>query len=93
MYKQTKNGTRYIAAFHVPKSIGDGRVLCHNHVIHTTITHCGERGFRAWTARRRPPDFVKCPCGWSGLPHYAHQDHVAATGGKAATQEQIDAIE
>ena len=64
---------RYINAFGLPKSVGAGRVLCHNHVWHTIDMLCGVNGFRAWTceAAEKPKGFVKCLCGWSGLPHYA----------------------
>jgi hypothetical protein len=51
----------------VPKSVGPGRVLCHNHVQHTARMPSGENGFRGWTDTKPPPNFVKCPCGWSGL--------------------------
>jgi hypothetical protein len=54
-----------------PKNIPDGRVLCHNHVAHSTKTKQGTGGFRAWTQKNPPPGFVECDCGWSGLPHYA----------------------
>ena len=70
--------TRYINIFSVPKSVGAGRVLCHNHVQHTVDMPCGLNGFRAWTDLKPPPKFVKCACGWSGLPHYARREHVAA---------------
>jgi hypothetical protein len=73
---------RYINGDSVPKSVGAGRVLCHNHVQHTVDMPCGANGFRAWTDTKPPAGFVKCPCGWSGLPHYAHRDHVKATKGK-----------
>jgi hypothetical protein len=64
---------RYIRMDAVPKSVGAGRVLCHNHVRHTVDMPCGLNGFRAWTceAVEKPKGFVKCNCGWSGLPHYA----------------------
>jgi hypothetical protein len=65
--------TRYINMLTVPKSVGPGRVLCHNHVQHTVDMPCGLNGFRAWTcdAAEKPQGFVKCGCGWSGLPHCA----------------------
>ena len=68
--------SRQINTFHIPKSVGAGRVLCHNHVQHTIDMPCGLNGFRAWTDSELPPGFVKCPCGWSALPHYAHRQHV-----------------
>jgi hypothetical protein len=61
---------RYVY-FRIPKSVGPGRVLCHNHVKHTS------NDFRAWTDAEPPPNFVKCPCGWSGLPHYAKNFAIA----------------
>jgi hypothetical protein len=67
---------RYVSVGTVPTSIGQGRVLCHNHVKHIATTTCGTNGFRAWTEAKAPKGFVKCPCGWSGLPHYAHRDYV-----------------
>jgi hypothetical protein len=45
---------------------------------------CGVNGFRAWTDTSKPPNFVKCPCGYAGLPHYAHRDHVKVVRGKPA---------
>lgn len=55
-----------------PKSVPAGRVLCHNHVAHTVDHAPGMNGFRAWTADKPPDGFKQCPCGWSGLLHYAH---------------------
>jgi hypothetical protein len=69
---------RYVSGGTVPTSIPEGRVLCHNHVRHSPNTPVGENGFRAWTEAKAPKGFVKCPCGWSGLPHYASRIHVAA---------------
>jgi hypothetical protein len=54
----------------------------HNHVQHSLDTPCGVNGFRAWTDTEPPSEFMKCPCGWSGLPHYAHRDHVRVTQGR-----------
>jgi len=62
---------RYIRGFMVPQKIPTGYVLCHNHTMHTNDMHCGVNGFRAWFSLGKPPaGYVKCPCGWSGLPHY-----------------------
>jgi len=62
---------RYVRGFMVPQKVPAGYVLCHNHIMHTNDMHCGVNGFRAWFSLRKPPaGFVKCPCGWSGLPHY-----------------------
>jgi len=62
---------RYVKGGTVPKSIGKGRVLLHNHMRHSLDTPCGENGFRAWTDDRPPRSFKRCECGWSGLPHYS----------------------
>ncbi len=51
-----------------PKRISKGRVLCHNHILY--------QGFRAWTDVKPPPGFVRCPCGFAGLPHYARRAFV-----------------
>ena len=63
----------------LPKSIPAGRILAHNHVVHTLRTRSGTRGFRWWTWRQDevPGNFESCPCGWSGLPHVANKHHVA----------------
>lgn len=68
----------------VPKSVCAGRVLCHNHVQHKVDTPSNVNGFRGWTDIEPPPSFVRCPCGWSGLPHYASRDHVEAVRGNPA---------
>jgi hypothetical protein len=65
---------RYVRGETVP--IPEGRVLCHNHARHSPNTPCGVNGFRAWTEAKPPKGFVKCPCGWSGLPHYASREYV-----------------
>jgi hypothetical protein len=62
---------RYVEGFRVPKSVGSGRVLKHNHVRHTINQPCGVNGFRAWTDDKPFPGFHRCGCGWSGLPHYS----------------------
>ena len=50
----------------------------------------GVSGFRAWfNPDGLPTGFIKRPCGWSGLLHYAFRDHVRATKGKCATWYQI----
>jgi len=66
----------------IPKSVGRGRVLMHNHIRHSIDMPCGVNGFRAWRDTTPPPGFVKCPCGWSGLPHYAAYSHVEVTEGR-----------
>jgi hypothetical protein len=73
-----KYARRYVNGDCVPKSVGTGRVLCHNHIRHMTDMPCGVNGFRAWTDTKPPPGFVKCLRGWSGLPHYAARGHVEA---------------
>lgn len=82
---------RYVSLLAVPKSVGPGRVLCHNDVWHTVDMPNGLNGFRAWTCDKAelPKRFIKCPCGWSGLPHYALAAHVKATKGKAKTHAQM----
>jgi hypothetical protein len=57
----------------VPKTIRADVFIWHNHVMHTTGTGHGERGFR-YRYEYKPVDyrkFVRCECGWSGLPHYS----------------------
>jgi hypothetical protein len=77
MIKQTmsqrRDGmTQRYLGFGVPKSVGKGRVLMHNHVRHTIDMPCGLNGFRAWTDTKTPNrEFKRCRCGWSGLPHYS----------------------
>ena len=75
----------YVADYTVPKSVGAGRKLMHNHVEHTIDTPCGVNGFRSWTDTEVPVGFVKCPCGWSGLPHYADRGYVKVIRGKRAS--------
>jgi hypothetical protein len=56
----------------VARTIPDGRVLdAHNHVRHTINMTQSRNGFRAWTwpKEKKPRHFVRCNCGWSGLPH------------------------
>jgi hypothetical protein len=76
----------------VPTKIKPGRVLYHNHVMHTVSMGNGHNGFRCWTqpaSRSILEGYAECPCGWSGLPHYADKDHIKATKGKAKTIEQM----
>jgi hypothetical protein len=82
-------GWRYVNA-RMPRKIPAGRVLVHNHVRHTESMLNGANGFRCWTMLKgkQAPDFVPCPCGWSGLPHYATAGHVKATKGKCSTAAQ-----
>jgi hypothetical protein len=67
---------RYVSG--VPKSVGKGRVLMHNHVIHGPNWPTGVNEFRAWTDDKPPEAFAPCPCGWAGLSHYASEGHVQA---------------
>jgi hypothetical protein len=75
-----------------PRRVPDGRVLAHNHITHTIDMPNGLNGFRCWTwpLGKQPDDFMRCPCGWSGLPHYAHRDHITATGGKCISDEEFE---
>jgi hypothetical protein len=77
---------RYVAGDTVPKSVKAGRKLMHNHIIHTVDMPCGVNGFRAWTDTKVTAGFVKCNCGWPGLPHYAAYNSKCASG----TWEEIE---
>jgi hypothetical protein len=61
----------------LPGTIGKDRVLAHNHIRHTADMHCGVNGFRWWTWHKdqKPKHFLRCDCGWSGLPHFARADY------------------
>ena len=60
-----------VAVGHIPTRVAKGRILAHNQVDHSVNTTCGRNGFQAWTQPEPAPEgFVKCHCGWSGLPHY-----------------------
>ena len=71
----------------VPRTIKSGRVLAHNHIVHTIDMPIGCNGFRAWTWAKDKvsANFKKCNCGWSGLP-----PHVAAGAFKCVSWEEID---
>jgi hypothetical protein len=85
-----KLNPHYVRGGTLPRKIKSGYVLCHNHVMHTLAMPSGVNGFRAWFNPDGPPTgFIECPCGWSGLLHYAFRDHVRATRGKCATWYQI----
>jgi hypothetical protein len=50
-------------------------------------------GFRAWTDCELPKHFIKCPCGWSGLPHYASNEyvrHIRRLLAKLGSVEKLD---
>jgi hypothetical protein len=68
--KEDKN-MRYCGSG-VPTKVPKGRVLAHNHILHTVDMPNGENGFRCWTwpKDKVPRTFKRCKCGWSGLPHY-----------------------
>jgi len=59
----------------LPRKVPVGRVLAHNHVMHTSGMGHGINGFRCWSwpKGKVPRNFGKCKCGWSGLPHYRHR--------------------
>lgn len=61
----------------VPRKVPTGRVLAHNHVRHAVDMPNGYNGFRCWTWEkgRQPKNFLRCECGWAGLPHFAHREH------------------
>ena len=67
---------RYVPGGNIPNEIPAGQVLMHNDIRHEKTTPAGDRGFRAWFAAKPLDGFVPCPCGWSGLKHYAHSDYV-----------------
>lgn len=89
--KVSEGGWRYVRAYRTvkvgnvlsyephppPRTVSAGRVLAHNHVRHTIDMTSGRNGFRAWTWPKegKPRSFVRCACGWSGLPHYARREH------------------
>jgi hypothetical protein len=61
----------------LPKTVRPDVFLWHNHIMHTIDTGHGVRGFRRrWG--HKPVDyrvFMRCECGWSGLPHYSIRGH------------------
>jgi len=61
----------YVKVGTIPKWVGTGRVLMHNHIRHSKDMPCVANGFRAWTDNMPLPEFKPCRCGWSGLPHYS----------------------
>jgi hypothetical protein len=76
----------------LPLEIPAGRILAHNHVDHTIDMPSGVNGFRFWTwpIGGQPEHFMRCPCGWSALPHYAAREFVTMTGGKCISAEQFN---
>jgi hypothetical protein len=76
-----------------PRTVPAGRVLAHNHVRHTVDMPSGRNGFRAWTwpKDKKPRDFVRCGCGYAGLPHYARREH--ATRYKCESERTIASFE
>jgi hypothetical protein len=77
MTTKRTDGWRFIQTETVPRTLPDGSVLVLNSVRHTINMMPGRNGFRAWTwlKGKQPRNFVRCECGWSGLPHYASRDH------------------
>jgi len=71
---------RYLPGGHVPREVPAGRVLIHN------SERSGTTGFCAFTGTKPLDGFVPCPCGWSGLEHYAPAFHVESYGGKKLTR-------
>jgi hypothetical protein len=61
------DGMRYQTR--VPRKLKAGRVLVHNHIVHTKDMPAGVNGFRFWT-QKRAHDVVPCKCGWQRVPHY-----------------------
>ena len=56
-----------------PRTVRSDVFIWHNHIMHTTHTSHGERGFR-YRYEYKPVNsrkFMRCKCGWSGLPHYS----------------------
>jgi hypothetical protein len=66
----------------LPREIPEGHILAHNHIEHHASMPSGLNGFRFWTwpIGGQPEYFVRCPCGWSGLPHYASREWIADSG-------------
>jgi hypothetical protein len=60
---QRRGGLRW------PHKLPKGRVLVHNHVMHTEFMHHGANGFRCWT-QNFERSLVRCKCGWRGVEHY-----------------------
>jgi hypothetical protein len=70
-----QHGQRYLER--APRKIPPGRIIVHNHVMHTKDMSLGLNGFRAWTLPEIELtggsgewNLVVCKCGWMGLPHY-----------------------
>ena len=66
--KEMARDKRYCSS--TPTKVPVGRVLAHNHILHTTKTGHGERGFRCWTwlEGKVPDHFSPCPCGSMRCP-------------------------
>jgi hypothetical protein len=93
----TKKRLPAIRMGYLPQTTRDDVFLWHNHVMHTAGTGHGARGFRChW--EHKPVDyrqFMRCECGWSGLPHYSirafgKQRSVTAANLKAALRHDVD---
>ena len=65
-----KRTSRYIS--YVPKTIPEGKILCHNGMIpQTPDQKPGFNGFRAWVDNEtQSAKYGPCNCGWSGFPHH-----------------------
>jgi hypothetical protein len=88
---------RYVNGNTVPRSVGKGRFLYHNHIRHAVNSPCGLLGFRGWTDSVLDEDFEPCRCGWAGLPHYSFVPDqpclpVDAETLDAMTDEEVDQL-
>jgi hypothetical protein len=57
----------------LPRTVRDDVFLWHNHIRHTDGMTQGMNGFR-YRFAHKPVNyrmFMRCKCGWSGLPHYS----------------------
>jgi hypothetical protein len=72
---RARGGVNHVRYGELPKRINKGRILVHNDIEHSINATCGRNGFQAWTQPEPAPEgFVKCECGWAGLPHYRMKD-------------------
>jgi hypothetical protein len=56
---------------HIPTTIPQGQILCHNQVRHTPTMPIGKNGFRVWLADSTNERYERCECGWGkGVKHY-----------------------
>ena len=82
--KDDETDRRYYNGWGIPRFVPEGRVLAHNHIMHTGKMQNGVNGFRCWTwpQDKVPSNFKPCQCGWSGLPHVAMYPDVACISNK-----------